>query len=89
MRAAATKCPHEHIQFCPLYVAAHVAGAGGCDDGELGQGGCAVDRGMDYFKEVRRLEVEQFELVAQCEYDQRWHERNEQRKRNMRAAGVH
>jgi len=89
MRSADTKCPHADILHCPLYHAAHIAGAGGCDDGKLDQGGCAVNRGMDYHKEVKRLEIEQFQLVAECEFNQRWHERNEQRKRNMRAAGLH
>lgn len=83
------KCPHENIVFCPLYRASHIAGAGGCDDGQLAEGGCAVSRGMDYHAAVKRLEVEQFTMVAECEFEHRHHERNEQRKRNLRVNGVH
>lgn len=55
MRSEDTKCPHADVQFCPLYLAAHGAIGIGCDDGNLDQGGCAVDREMDYFKELGRL----------------------------------
>lgn len=50
---------------------------------------CAVGRGMDYHKELKRLSVEQFAMVAEVEFSQRQHEKNEQRKRNLRAAGLH
>ena len=89
MRPDGTKCPHADIRFCPLYLAAHVAGAGGCDDGHLGEGGCAVDRGMNYADEAARLQVTQFHLVAEAEYAERQDATIKQRARNMRAAGIH
>lgn len=45
MRPEGTKCPHENIIHCPLYIGAHVAYGPSCDDGGLGAGTCAVDRG--------------------------------------------
>jgi hypothetical protein len=57
-----SSCPHRETRFCPLYVASHIPGAGGCDDGRLDERNCAVDRGMNYAAERRRLEVEQFEM---------------------------
>ena len=83
------RCPHADIQFCPLYHAAHIAGAGGCDDGQLGEGGCAVSRGMDYRQAVKRLEVTQFAMMAELEFKQRQNERREQQRRNLQAAGLH
>ncbi len=49
------RCPRaDDVSRCPLYLAAHVGG--GCDDGRLEEGGCAVDRGlMDYAAEVDRI----------------------------------
>lgn len=48
---------HDDIRDCPLYIAAHDPNSGGnsCDDGRLDEGGCAVDRGLDYFKARRAL----------------------------------
>lgn len=83
------KCPHSDIRFCPLYHAAHTGTGGSCDDGKLDSGECAVSRGLNYGQALKKLEIDQFELVAECEYNQRWHERNEQRKRNMQSAGLH
>jgi hypothetical protein len=78
------QCPHDDIRFCPLYVAAHMPNAGGCDDGRLIDGGCAVTRGMDYADEHRRLEREQFEMVARVEFAERRAASSAQRDRNMR-----
>ena len=85
MRSEDTKCPHADIRFCPLYHAAHECIGIGCDDGKLGQGGCAVDRGMDYHKELGKLNPKYVALV-------KWKEEAEQirlqRARNMRSACV-
>ena len=78
------ECPHKNVMFCPLYVAAH--DGGGCDDGRLEEGGCAVSRGMDYAAAIARLRPD---FVAES----RWRERKDvvagQRLRNMRNNGVH
>jgi len=59
-------CPHSRIEFCPLYVAAHEAGGNGCDDGRLGEGGCAVSRGMDYGRQLASLSAANRALVLDC-----------------------
>lgn len=87
--AGESKCPHPLVQYCPLYVAAHVGRGNSCDDGRLNEGGCAVDRGLDYAATLARLELDQFEMVARCQFAERRQASNDQRDRNMRAAGVH
>lgn len=82
-------CPHPDVRFCPLYLAAHVPGAGGCDDGRLDEGGCAIERGMNYTVAKARLAVTQFRLVAESEFAERQVASTAQCIRNMRAAGVH
>jgi len=82
-------CPHPLVQYCPLYVAAHVGRGNSCDDGRLNEGGCAVDRGLDYASTLARLELDQFEMVARCQFAERQQASNDQRDRNMHAAGVH
>lgn len=84
-----TKCPHADIIHCPLAEAAHIAGAGGCDDGQLDQGGCAVDRGQSYDEMVGRLTARHPRIVAQCRWNEQLAERRDQRTRNMRLNGVH
>ena len=85
-------CPHGDIRFCPLYLAAHGPGGGGCDDGRLGEGGCAADRGfgrgMDYGAALGRLQATHFEMIARAEFAERQEAAQRQRARNMRAAGV-
>lgn len=82
------KCPHELVQYCPLYVAAHIAGAGGCDDGKLELGTCAVSRGLDYAKRLAELERTQFEMVARCQWAEKAAAAKRQIEANMRAAGL-
>jgi hypothetical protein len=83
-------CPHADIRDCPIYHAAHVANAGGCDDGRLLEGGgCAVSRGMNYEHALGRLRVTHPKLVADCEWNAALRARQSQRDRNMRSAGVH
>ena len=87
------KCPHANIIHCPLYLAAHIANAGGCDDGRLGEGGCAVDRGMNYRAGVEAFRAKYPREVAECEFAeaaaQAAAQADEQRARNMRLSGVH
>lgn len=84
------KCPHDRIEHCPLYVAAHEGGGFGCDDGRLWeQDGCAVDRGMDYGRAVARLCGANRELVQECAEREGLWLKTEQRKRNMRVNGIH
>lgn len=82
-------CPHKDIRDCPLYLAAHVAGAGGCDDGRLGDGGCAVSRGLDYGHAVARLWASRPDLIEEQELDTMRRRSAEQRKRNMTRNGIH
>lgn len=83
------KCPHDRVEHCPLYVAAHEAGGFGCDDGRLQEGGCAVDRGMDYGSAVARLCRANRELVQECAERESLWLKTEQRNRNMRVNGIH
>ena len=82
-------CPHENIVYCPLYLASHEAGGFGCDDGQLGYGGCAADRGLDYAATIERLRAHNPRIIADCEWRQAVDEGRAQRDRNMRAAGIH
>lgn len=81
-------CPHANPRHCPLYLAAH-SPAGGCDDGRLAEGGCAVDRGLDYAGAVAALRIAHPRVVADAEWSAGLDQINDQRRRNMRAAGVH
>lgn len=83
------KCPHERIEFCPLYIAAHEAGGLGCDDGRLDEGGCAISRLLDYGRALARLSNENRELVMECAEKESQYMRNEQRRRNMKNLGLH
>lgn len=82
-------CPHLDPSHCPLYRAAHVAGAGGCDDGRLAEGGCAVIRGVDYAGAVAALRIAHPRLVAEAEWDADRARVVRQMARNRRAAGIH
>lgn len=82
------RCPHARIEFCPLYVAAHEAGPG-CDDGRLGDGGCAVSRGMNYGSRLAELCREKRDLVQECAERESLAMAAEQRKRNMKNLGLH
>lgn len=85
-----SKCPHERIEHCPLYVAAHETDEFGCDDGRLGDHeGCAVDRGLDYGQAVARLCKANREIVQECAERESLHMKIEQRNRNMRVNGIH
>jgi hypothetical protein len=83
------KCPHSRIEFCPLYIAAHEAGGFGCDDGRLGEGGCAVSRGLDYGRALARLSHANRDLVLECAERENRHMKVEQRRRNVKNLGLH
>lgn len=83
-------CPHEMIQFCPLYVAAHEAGGLGCDDGRLGEhDGCAVTRKLNYGAALKRLVEVKPELVEECALAEYAEQARRQRERNTRLNGIH
>lgn len=81
-------CPHEDVQYCPLYVASHGTGLG-CDDGELGSGNCAVARKMNYKREVQLVRVKVPGLVETCEWQEQLAARRDQQSRNIRLNGIH
>jgi len=83
------KCPHERIQYCPLYVAAHCAGLPTCIGRDL-EDGCDVQQGKrDYGALVAKLSKVNSGIIEECA-DGEWRaNRDAQRARNMRAAGLH
>lgn len=83
-------CPHRDIRFCPLYVAAHDGELSqlGCIAGEWAEG-CRVDQGADYTHAVAVLDGKAPRFTAELRWRQMVVDRQEQRARNMRAAGVH
>ncbi len=83
------KCPHANVVYCPLYHAAHTASKFGCDDGNLGNGDCAISRGQSYEGSVSALRIEQPGLVERLEWQSSEISRQQQRRRNMRALGIH
>ena len=83
-------CPHRDIRCCPLYHAAHEAGWGmGCDDGRLGEGGCATDRKLDYDRAVARLRAHHPGYVEVIELWELRQASKDQMRRNMRFSAVH
>lgn len=87
-------CPHaEAIQYCPLYVAGHVAGLLTCWDGNMESdygNHCAVERGkMDFAGAVAALRIAAPMLVGQCEFGKMKHDALRQVSANMRANGIH
>lgn len=82
-------CPHADVRFCPLYIAAHLGNAPGCDDGKIWDGRCAVARGLDYRRQVEQLRVQCPGIVEQAEWAEDLERRAVQRRRNMRSSGVH
>ena len=85
----AGKCPHDRVQFCPLYVAGHVGGLPTCM-GKWDEEGCDVDHGRaDYCKLVVELFRADPKMVAECAEGQNRFEAKEQRDRNMRLSGIH
>lgn len=86
------RCPHANIVHCPLYVAAHIAGAPSCDDGKLDEmSGCAVDRNFEgyYGEKVAALSKMHPNIVIECAFAENAEAVRAQRSRNMRMAGIH
>ena len=75
-------CPHDHIRFCPLYIAAHIAGAPGCDDGRLAEQTCAVARDMDYAQARATLAAQRPRLVAEAAFLEAAHQARRGRPRH-------
>lgn len=82
-------CPHKNIQFCPLYVANHMANGHGCDDGSLGEGECGVARGQSYERSVAALSAVEPRLVAELRFSEEADESRKQRARNMALNRIH
>lgn len=85
------RCPHAKIQYCPLYVGMHIAGAPSCwpKKGDPEMDGCAVEQGEPYEELVAkffRAHPDEFAAVTLAE---RKDEALDQRARNMRTAGLH
>lgn len=83
------RCPHDDVRFCPLYIAAHAGNAPSCDDGGMWDGGCAVDRGMSYARQVELLRVKCPGMVEQAAWSEDIDKRGAQRLRNLRQNGIH
>jgi hypothetical protein len=84
----ANGCPHTAAQFCPLYMASHLAIGVGCDDGRLEEGTCAVARGMKYGDEVAKVRAVDGKMTADLALAEIGSEIQKQRARNMRQAGI-
>ncbi len=87
-----SRCPHEHIEFCPLYVAGHSTRVDvlsfGCVDDMARP--CRVKRGkIDYAKSEAELAATAPRLVANCKFSEEARVSKEQRERNMRSNGIH
>lgn len=85
---AESKCPYANALDCPLYLAAHLGGFG-CDDGEIGDGLCAVDRGLDYDRELGRFRAAYPRDLALFEWNREKRNNQAQRRRNLTANGIH
>ena len=91
MRKRGTKCPHDRIQYCPLYVGMHIAGGPSCwpKDNNPEENGCAVDQGADYGKLVAKFAAQHPREYAECTFGEQANEVKEQRSRNMVLNGIH
>lgn len=89
MRPFSRKCPHENVQFCPLYVAGHEAGLPTCM-GKWDFEGCDVEHGRaDYGQLVAQLFRHDPQMIAERAEAEWQAEAKAQRQRNVRAAGLH
>lgn len=82
-------CPHKDKRFCPLYIASHLGGGQGCDDGRLDEGGCGCAREMNYAVKVEELRASDPRLVAELEFREEVEIDRLTRLNNMRLNGVH
>lgn len=84
-------CPHARVEHCPLYVAGHVPNLPTCLTGAIEEG-CSVQRGeavYDWLLGALEADTEGRRLVAERKWQEATIERQEQRLRNFRAAGIH
>lgn len=82
------KCPHEMVQFCPLYVESHNGRMMGCVD-DLEKPCMVADGRLVYAEAVGKLMAVDAQLVARCRFAEEEAQATAQRNRNMRAAGIH
>lgn len=88
------RCPHDHVQFCPLYVVAHEQRAEllrlTCCSGDMLMEGCAVERGtMDYRRQVALVASIDPRMVATVRFNEEARAAKDQKARNLRLAGIH
>ncbi len=84
-------CPHKgRVHLCPLYIAAHMGSlcSFGCGD-NIEPDRCGADQRGDYAERLARLREEWPGFVAGCEDDIAADDARAQRRRNMRALGLH
>lgn len=82
------KCPHERIQYCPLFVESHNCRLLGCVDDM--QKPCQVERGkLNYDKAVAKLQETDPALINEITWARTAYESREQRQRNLRVNGIH
>ena len=90
MRPPGTKCPHDLIQFCPLYAGMHIDNGPSCwpKNNDL-EKGCAVDQGASYATLLARFERAHPDIVKERAAAERHHHASEQRDRNLKLNGIH
>ena len=86
------KCPHKHIQYCPLYVGMHIAGGPSCwptNGSDPQDKGCAVEQGADYGQLLAKFAAAHPREYEQCAFAEHARESKEQQSRNMVLNGIH
>lgn len=88
-RRLGTKCPHQLVQYCPLYVAGHVVGLPTCLD-KWDYDGCDVDHGRGQYEElIARLFRRDPSLIAERALAEARAEATAQRNRNIQRNAIH
>lgn len=81
------KCPHERIQFCPLFVESHNCRGLGCVDDMAKD--CEVVRGkMNYTKAIDALRETDLPMLTHIQFSEIAFLRQEQRARNLKVNGI-
>ncbi len=87
------KCPHDRIQYCPLYIGMHIVGGPSCwpkNGSDPMDKGCAVEQGLAQYETlVSAFFRAHSAMFAEITLAERAYENGEQRARNMRLSGVH
>ena len=81
------KCPHEKVQFCPLYVGMHIVGSPNCWHRDLNVG-CSVDHGASYEDLIAQFFRADPQMFAEITMAERADEGHDQRDRNLRALNM-